>query len=639
MVDFGVQATQLSAPQGAGAAVVAPVTTMDGRPNTILQPLIEVGNIFAKGLANRRQEEAQAARNAILSEYSQKISALNTGLSTGQITADRAHAERMIIHNRYLANHPELRQDIDGLRQSFSAGTNVGEAEKAVETARNERRAQIQAAVAAGHILPEGSSEETINATLRAHAVEVRARTEFSDHVQRMSEFRADDTFNRAREERRMADQSAATVANLAGEHIEAFRGLIADQSARAIANPESQREALQIVTERYTNIRAALVAAGRQSPELANAYSQVFSEMYSVFKDMSDPKTNAQNTKAILDNLIARTQLIAAMKDPKTLAAMSVNGAFPLMSPALLLQTSNQGIKAFLDMSSTPLNPNGESVVPLTVDNQKEILDLFKDGLSGLNRVGVSASDNARIQLSTTADNLLMNLGRAADKGFTKEALTQIIDVLANPNFAALRQNGSISPAAIAEADKAIEMFYERQFVDGLQTRLNANVYKSVYAQIGSVLERKPLRDFINVEFTGVGVKFTPKQLPEGATSRDRTAIADAIKDLSRFEPSVSKMIQARAHLQNTTDYTEYWETTKDVLFPSHFTRAQRPSDTMTSVRTEAGAREDVSKMDPTGPRNVTQDALRGVLQEYDKLSDEQKRQLATALEQLGIK
>ena len=91
MAQFGTDATQLSAPQGAGTQVLPAVKS----EVSIIPKLIETGiNIFAKGLDNTAKEEALKRKNAVIGGYVKSETNINNAVSSGQmspVTLNRFH--------------------------------------------------------------------------------------------------------------------------------------------------------------------------------------------------------------------------------------------------------------------------------------------------------------------------------------------------------------------------------------------------------------------------------------------------------------------------------------------------------------------------------------------------------------------
>ena len=74
MAEFGIQATELSAPQGAGASPVAPVTAglLD---NGVGGNIGNIMSIFQKGLEQDAKAKKDALREATLKRYASEMGA------------------------------------------------------------------------------------------------------------------------------------------------------------------------------------------------------------------------------------------------------------------------------------------------------------------------------------------------------------------------------------------------------------------------------------------------------------------------------------------------------------------------------------------------------------------------------------
>jgi hypothetical protein len=113
MADFSVNATQLSAPQGAGANVISPV--QQAAPDTsgfLSSPLVaSVVDVFSKGLVATRKEEADKRKATIVNGYIREETTLNDAVASGQMTASQAAARSRATFNKYAAGYGEFIED------------------------------------------------------------------------------------------------------------------------------------------------------------------------------------------------------------------------------------------------------------------------------------------------------------------------------------------------------------------------------------------------------------------------------------------------------------------------------------------------------------------------------------------------
>ena len=109
MAEFGARATELSAPQGAGASPVMSQST-----GSALAPVADLANLFVKGIGSMMQNQQAAFKQTILNEHSQKLQAINDAVARGDSGKDAAWAATQIrrVNNMYGGQYPQFIEDL-----------------------------------------------------------------------------------------------------------------------------------------------------------------------------------------------------------------------------------------------------------------------------------------------------------------------------------------------------------------------------------------------------------------------------------------------------------------------------------------------------------------------------------------------
>src|SRR5690606_34721636 len=97
--EFGIEATSLSAPQGAGARViegVQPATTSIQIPSGISQLGIDLVNTLRQGEEQKAKDQAKQRENETMGRYTREIASLQDAASQGMSPAEIAAKTRRI---------------------------------------------------------------------------------------------------------------------------------------------------------------------------------------------------------------------------------------------------------------------------------------------------------------------------------------------------------------------------------------------------------------------------------------------------------------------------------------------------------------------------------------------------------------
>ena len=133
MAEFGVQATELSAPQGAGANVVKPATAS--------VDLSGIGSIFS-AMGSLAKISADKERQAVIKEYTNDRDKYAQAVEAGADLA-KVNARRRAAASRFRANYPGLIKDFDEIDRSFSENTAISDAEDDAKVRRDIRKEQL----------------------------------------------------------------------------------------------------------------------------------------------------------------------------------------------------------------------------------------------------------------------------------------------------------------------------------------------------------------------------------------------------------------------------------------------------------------------------------------------------------------
>ena len=149
MADYGVNATQLSAPQGAGTAPVAPVQQQ--AVNTSMVPMLaSAAGSIGEAISGFIHKQAQDNETQIIGGYNREQGAINSAMADGEITAAEAGARSKALFTKYSVGYAGHMKALNQARTALSGGSELGLAEEAVKSDMEIRKSAKIAAQADG---------------------------------------------------------------------------------------------------------------------------------------------------------------------------------------------------------------------------------------------------------------------------------------------------------------------------------------------------------------------------------------------------------------------------------------------------------------------------------------------------------
>jgi phage gp46-like protein len=627
MSDFSITATNLSDPKGAGANVVSPVQ----RPNVdnapVLGALSNIADVFAKGLNLQKKEDAEARKQSILKRYSEEIASVTSGFESGQLTADRTTAMTQSITRKYLSGFSEYSGEITDISKSMRGETAISEAEQKVKDARETRNRNIASAEKDGFAILEGAPREVVDATINAHQVGVKSRQEFTDLVQRNTEFRNQSNFDQAIADRQTKETSFRLINNIVGANLEDYQQTAVELSRRIKSGAMDAESARLFLGNKLANINSALVTAGRTNPELAAPYAKIFSDMNALGQQLLDPKTSAESVSSQLKELIAKTQLMAVQKDQKVLAAVAVSQLFR-DNPANSINVLGESTKAFVLMQQASVDSDPRTV-PNIIEGPKEVetevLGMLKESLTGILKGGHPQQAIAELQAGNTVNQVMKQVSGLIDKGTVKpEELLPILNFFASSAFGEFAGNKHVSSATALAAKKVLQNIVEPKIIREISERIATPIREG---------SKTTIKDILDIRFENGGVTFSLKSgVKELNVPGGNAYAAGVLRDFKGAETLINRVIKAGTHLEQSKDYKKTWEDNRHNFFPDYFP-APKEKPTI-DVSTEEKMKAQLTATD-TGV-GTTASALQGILKDLanGKLTEQQKKDLAKALE-----
>lgn len=574
MAEFGVQATQLSAPQGAGSAPLAPVQQQ--AVNTSMMPMLaSAAPAIGQGIANIFKAKAVETEQAYVNAYTEEITAVNSAMSDNGVPSSEAMARVRAINQKYLKNS-QFAEAIDKQRKFLEGGTELGVAVDAVKTDAELRKSAKLAAQADGVEFYSGMGKSAEDALLRAHASSIRMQKQFEQQVKLNAESRAQGSWDRDMRDAQLKDQSLVLLNDLAGTNLEASRAVAVDLKQQITSGKKTLEEGRMALAMHFTRINAGLTAAAGKNPDLGSSYIKLFGDLQKASEAMLDPKANAADLQGQIDSIVRMQSLSALQRDPTL--QRSVSAAELFKGSPMALQTA-LGTNANVTTAVTQMI-NGSAFVNPVVGNAQVEAGVYNT-LKGAMTDGTRNTGNVQYntEVNRGINSVLTQVGQQAGKGDAK-ALQESAKFLASPEYGQWVKNNPVDPQVQANAGKVFKLTYEQAIVKGVEQQMAAAFSQQPALPAAGVMKRSMGGESVQVEaikpenlvvnFTGGGITFDMKNVPNDPVSqRNARATIDA---LSKAQNAVNEVIRLGAHIEGSTDYAKQWENNKHVYFPTLF-------------------------------------------------------------------
>lgn len=576
MADFSINATQLSAPQGAGATPVDPVQerAINTSPMNIIQG---VGEIFAKGLQQNAKEQAAQRENAVLKEYSGKVGKINDALSRGAMKPAEAAARIRAIDNEYAAGYPEYIESLKKSADFFRGKTEIGEAEDQIKMEKRLREKDMTDASNMGYTFYAGMSEDAVNKTIDAYKYARRMEYEFDQSAKRNAELRAQRGDSRAEQSHLISvqqyqDKENAVVAlrTLADRNFDAMVALGNDLTQNTSMQPEQKMMLLQ---SNLSLIKAGLQAVAGSNPQLAEGWGRIFDEMATLQQKMLDPKAKAQGEaetlKAQYDALITKGKIMAVTSDPNLYKVVLTSSLFPNETILTTLSASSTAANWLLNASIGVEGKEVKWLAPLVGSPHEQVT--YKGFSDALRKAQASGDTKATAEAANVANVFLRDIAKNGGDVDAK-SLKQASAFYASSEFGKLAKEGKLNREQLEGAKTVFQLNYEPAVKQAIMDRLTKPTDSG----------GTKLLDTVDFRLSGDRIKIESK----GTASNVGVNIANRVKDLtnplgtianqfqtnrelSKVEEGLNQLIHMGAHLEGHTDYGKYWEANKHLLLP----------------------------------------------------------------------
>jgi hypothetical protein len=596
MAQFGIEATQLSAPQGAGASPVAPVTAgiMDNGAGGALGGIL---NIFAKGLENKQKEEAAALKQGVVGSFVKGQQKINEAVRSGQMTPSEAKMRSRAHFGEFAAGYSEFIGDIEGAAKALRGNTELGDVEDEVKAGLDLHNSAKAAAQSSGYSFVPGMTKAQEQSQIDAHQASTRAEAEMARLYRKNAEERAQGTFDQGIADREAKETSVRLINTIADTNFTASYDYAQSLSQAVRAGTISQEDASLEWNRKMGSINAQIQAAAGTNPELAGPYRTLFADLQGLGDKLLDPKTQLDVLESEVKMITNRAKLTLLQK-PR-IATIVAASALMGQNATLALQSTAPVIEAVTSIFSESVDsPLPKSQIVGNPEIEKEVFNFTTASLKSFNRGDFKNNPKAAVEMKNTVDNILQQITDVTTRrGANPKSLTEAAKFLASPEFGEYASKNRIDTEAQIGAIKAMEILYNKEVAGAINREIQtavttqdrfgaesaidaANRTRAAGSAQGAAAPVKSTTTQfdpkkLKIVFKGAGVHFELENpSSDVAVARMERSVINSLK---KAQVAINQQVHMGAHLEGSVDYAKYWEATKHILAAGFFSPPER--------------------------------------------------------------
>lgn len=584
MAEFGINATNLSAPQGAGASPVQGVGTP---ASNALAYSIPAGLTQVLGAGIKTLFEKEDPSAAVLAKFTRETNALADAYKQGAMNPTEVADRKQALFREFSSSNPELikqLQEIGGWTAKYSG---FEEAEAEMKLAQEREADFRKRALDVGFRIDDNTSPE-MRLSVEGFIQELNySNATLSSLQQKQSLVSSQDEYTQRVTKRTQEEEIRQTSLRLASGMFDAFNSSITDLQKRMDAgDPELNPEtALQQVRAQAALYQSELTKLEIVDPERATAIRRTLELQVENAQKLFDPNVSADIKSGLIKDNINSVQ-IALLSDTHLLSSAALQEMFRY-TDMLQIRDAGAMLNGLTDIMSTYDNPFAK-VNPVVgmgeKGKEKEVYQGFRESINAWQKLQGSAnSKDMEGYLKEGANNILEQFGDLVEsRKATPNDYVAALDLMQSPEFRTLAKNGGLDPDSISSAETALVYgFRESQAVRG---QFNKNLMKTYEPpKVGSRLVQGMLPtegfqyiDVITPQFDKASGTLSFGVEPEFRGSLlSRNSVKGIIEEFDNTKKSLNLSIRAHANLLNM-DVGSYWEAYKHEILPEYFGKVE---------------------------------------------------------------
>lgn len=597
--NFGPEATQLSAPQAAGANPTEGVQSSSYTPNLApIANLVEgVSDLFGK----LKKDRAAEADQKNLSGFSNELAEAEQEYEqTGD--ANKFAVRKGQVIRKWQVQAPHLAGEFKKVLGVAQEGT-TGRAEEARKVQQEFEKDALMEGYKNGIPNVPGNEKTTVDAVLTTRRIKSK-QVELYETLKREREMEG---WTKEREKEKAKEENGKLLTELSGKWLLSF-GENATLLAKRVKGGADPTEALGQLMGQYSTILAQIDQLGAVDNAMAEPYRRQFNQILDTFKPYFSKDADIEG----LDNAWKKVQTIANMnyiaKDPVMMEFFTYSKAFS-NQPAVALPVHEhlrRKVAAMGISEAFPDNNAAKSVSTQIVGNpadEKQALKVVK-GFVKNSLDGKMSGEDAKIARKEVYGQLKGMMTQYAESyqlgKLDKESRKNMNEFLLDPDVARfIKENPlpiSVARGLAAAGEDNFKQFQRTFNEETKDLLLGVQIQKPRFDsfkgrgqgyQPGKRGESVNPVDAVNISWRNGSIVFDPVNMPV-----DRTDQNLLITKLNTLQTVFSNGVRIAAAIQGEDPQT-FFDKNKHKLFPEKF---EAPKESGAIVPTGA---QDYSKED----------------------------------------
>lgn len=571
MAEFGIRATELAQPQGAGSAPIAPVQ----QPSFQGVDLSGLGNLFT-GIGKATKEKPWMAQR---NEYTKKASGILEAQATGHFGEREAYNRLKVLTTQYQRAGAdfgaEYTKSIADTFTQLRLGTgleeiqeiNKSDAKTVVDAADGLRKAGV-------YIPPLGEQTSSDRDFIVRQSAQLANLEKIAEDSQKALDVRnkanaadrATQEFTWKQEDMQRTRAAQFAVVQMKDDALGQIPNIIQNIKKRG-GTPEEQKMMFEQSIAGFTSLAGNILAG---DPTSLKNYTDSMAGMIALGRDMFDPTKDLRQTEDALKLRITTEQLMLT-DNPQLLKAAAIDKLLP-NTPAATMAAGQAASRALMnDLRMGGTSGHVPSIVANDQTTQRQtfttLTNSIRQATSGRNPDSPAIMDAAAKQ----ASSVMKTMGMVNANSNVSLELTK--DFIGSPEFGELIKAGKYDQDAADQARPVFQNLYMEAFGEQFKRDIVNPIGDVNYtngkpdpnnATLGRIIEFK-------VDPDG-SVKAVKSISPDLKITASPLYIDRQIREAQKMAQGLSKVLKASAHLDGRTDYSAYWEEQKPWLAPGMY-------------------------------------------------------------------
>lgn len=569
MADFSVNATNLSAPRGAGANVLSPVQEQvvpDRVGPAAASMIVEAATGAYKAY---KTEQAQQARDGYVGAYTQeiqqKLNAFQNG--EGNFTETQKNDFLNNITLKYLAGNPRYASDINNARKALTEGTSMGTIQDNAASDRARFNTNFSNAVQElGITGAENMTDATKHKYVDTYLQEKAANDAYTRTQIRIGNEQRDSRFNAEVEDRKAKKDAQTAMTNMVYGQYDAVSSFFQDIADKVHSGAMTAEMGMRLMNEQGDRLKAGALQLKGDDSGVADAAASWVDGLVKNGISMIDPSAKTKMASDEFSLKLTQEKMAMLNADPANWKLYTGSVLFQ-NNVMLQAQISNDAYNVLAPYLSKSFDPS-RTTSPIGTNSQVEgdFNKFFTTALRSERNPNVSPAQVAETTqainnyLSTAGDALRSNNASAKD-------LRKTADFLASPEFGDFVKSGRLSQANVQGLSELLGVKYEQNVINGITNQLQKPALQGMTGNSKSTIS-----NLVDIEVQGNKLVFVQKGNADRAGSHFSKPINNVSELAGAATDGLNQLVRMSAHLEGKTDYATYWEEHKHQILPTMY-------------------------------------------------------------------